>query len=359
MSSYVVVAAALLVFVVVVVAAIKNLGKGKLPPSPPSLPFVGHLHLVGELPHRSLDALHRRYGSDGGLMFLRLGRAGALVVSTAAAAADLYRGHDLAFASRPPSHSAERLFYGGRNMSFAPLGDAWRRTKKLAVAHLLSPRRAAEAARAVQLRELLYAYTNGVITRVAAGGSGATAERFRKMMADTSELLAGFQWVDRLPEAAGWAARKLTGLNKKLDDMADESDRFLGEILAAHDDEKAEGEEEDFVDVLLRLRRQGAAAAGGLELAEDNVKAIIKVTKKIHHFLKIYPLSSIECPSFVLQKPRVLNAICRDERKTEQNLLKFKIFKSQYSELFLSATVPGDKPTWQVKDYGGKYTVQN
>lgn len=144
MSSYVVVAAALLVFVVVVVAAIKNLGKGKLPPSPPSLPFVGHLHLVGELPHRSLDALHRRYGSDGGLMFLRLGRAGALVVSTAAAAADLYRGHDLAFASRPPSHSAERLFYGGRNMSFAPLGDAWRRTKKLAVAHLLSlaaPRR--------------------------------------------------------------------------------------------------------------------------------------------------------------------------------------------------------------------------
>lgn len=194
---------------------------------------------------------------------------------------------------------------------------------------------------------------------MAAGGSGATAERFRKMMADTSELLAGFQWVDRLPEAAGWAARKLTGLNKKLDDMADESDRFLGEILAAHDDEKAEGEEEDFVDVLLRLRRQGAAAAGGLELAEDNVKAIIKVTKKIHHFLKIYPLSSIECPSFVLQKPRVLNAICRDERKTEQNLLKFKIFKSQYSELFLSATVPGDKPTWQVKDYGGKYTVQN
>uniref|UniRef100_A0A0E0M3R1 Cytochrome P450 n=1 Tax=Oryza punctata TaxID=4537 RepID=A0A0E0M3R1_ORYPU len=297
MPSYVVLAAALLV--VVVVAAIKNLGKGKLPPSPPSLPFVGHLHLVGELPHRSLDALHRRYGSDGGLLFLRLGRAGALVVSTAAAAADLYKNHDLVFASRPPSYSAEKLFYGGRNMSFAPLGDAWRRTKKLAMAHLLSPRRAAsfaaparaaeaaalvararraaEARRAVQLRELMYVYTNGVITRVAASGSGATAERFRKMMADTSELLAGFQWVDRLPVAAGWAARKLTGLNKKLDDMADESDRFLGEILAAHDDEKAEGEEEDFVDVLLRLRRQGAAAAAGsLELAEDNIKAIIK-----------------------------------------------------------------------------------
>ncbi|KAF0924382.1 hypothetical protein E2562_010057 [Oryza meyeriana var. granulata] len=296
-SLYVAFPAALLL---VVVFAINNHRRGKLPPSPPSLPFVGHLQLVGELPHRSLDALYRRYGSEGGLLFLRLGRAGALVVSTATAAADLYKNHDLAFASRPPSYSAEKLFYGERNMSFAPNGDGWRRTKKLAVAHLLSPRRAAsfaparaaeaaalvararraaEAGQAVQLRELMYVYTNGVITRVAAGGSGATAERFRKMMADTSELLAGFQWVDLLPEAARWVARKLTGLNKKLDDMAEESDRFLSEIMAAHDEEKAEGEEEDFVDVLLRLRRQGAAA--GLELAEDNIKAIIKVTNAL------------------------------------------------------------------------------
>ncbi|KAG8050467.1 hypothetical protein GUJ93_ZPchr0009g886 [Zizania palustris] len=55
--------------------------------------------------------------------------------------------------------------------------------------------------------------------------------------------------------------------------MAEESDRLLTEIVAAHDDEKAEGDEDDFVDVLLRLRRQGA---GGLELTEDHIKAIIK-----------------------------------------------------------------------------------
>uniref|UniRef100_A0A0D9XFY1 Cytochrome P450 n=1 Tax=Leersia perrieri TaxID=77586 RepID=A0A0D9XFY1_9ORYZ len=207
-SSYVALAAALLV-AVVVFAAIKSHGKGKLPPSPPSLPFIGHLHLIGDLPHRSLDALHRRYGGGGGgLMSLRLGGAGVL---------------------------------------------------------------------AVQLRELLYAYANGVITRVAAGGGGATAERFRRMVVDTSELLAGFQWVDRLPAAAAWAARMVTGLDKKLDDMAEDSDRFLSEIMAAHDEEKEEGEEEDFVDVLLRLRREGAAAGGvGVELAEDDIKGIIK-----------------------------------------------------------------------------------
>ncbi|KAG8050468.1 hypothetical protein GUJ93_ZPchr0009g2222 [Zizania palustris] len=139
-------------------------------------------------------------GSDGGLMFLRLGPTGALVVSSAAAAADLFKHHDLAFASRPPNCTAERLFYGDRNISFAPYGDGWRRAKKLAVVHLLSTRRAAssaparaaeaaglvararraaEAGQAVPLRPLLYGYTNGVITRVAASGSGETAERWR------------------------------------------------------------------------------------------------------------------------------------------------------------------------------------
>lgn len=297
MSPYIAIVAALLV--AVVFAIIKNHGSGKLPPSPPSLPFIGHLHLTGRLPHRSLDALHRRYGS---LLFLRLGRAGALVVSTAEAAADMFKNHDHAFASRPPSAAAEKLFYGARNISFAPYGDGWRRAKKLAVVHLLSPRRAAsfaparaaEAAalvarvrpaaatgQAVLLRELLYSYTNAVVTRVAAGSGsgGATAERFRKMMADTSVLIAGFQGVDLLPAAVGWVVRRVTGLDRKLDDMAEESDRFLSEIVEGHTEEKAEGEEEDFVDVLLRLRKEGTS---GLDLTEDHIKAIVKVTKIPH-----------------------------------------------------------------------------
>jgi hypothetical protein len=57
-------------------------GAAKLPPS---LPLLGHLHLIGCLPHRSLHALHLRGGSDGGLLPLQLGRRRDLVASTAAA----------------------------------------------------------------------------------------------------------------------------------------------------------------------------------------------------------------------------------------------------------------------------------
>ncbi|CAD6225226.1 unnamed protein product [Miscanthus lutarioriparius] len=226
--------------------------RSKLPPSPSSLPLVGHLHLIGRLPHRSLHELHLRYGGDGGLLLLQLGRRRTLIVSTAAAAADLFRNHDLAFSSRPYNAAAHKQTYGSRNISFWPYGDHWRRAKKVAVVHLLSQRRvdafapvrqaeaaalvartrrAAEAGEAVQLKELLYGYTNSVVTRAAAGTAGTTAERLRQLLSHTATLLAGFQADDVLPDAAARVFRWATGLEKKIDDMNAGWDRFLSEIL--------------------------------------------------------------------------------------------------------------------------------
>ncbi|PAN13493.1 hypothetical protein PAHAL_2G342000 [Panicum hallii] len=295
MSPYVLAAAAavLIVFLYVV----KNRRRGKLPPSPPSLPLIGHLHLIGHLAHRSLHDLQLRYGGSGGLLFLQLGRRRTLVVSTAAAAADLFRNHDLAFASRPRSVAAEKLTYGCSNVSFAPYGENWRRGKKIAVVHLLSPRRvesfapvraaevaalvsrtrrAAEAGEAVELRELLYGYTNAVITRAATGAAGATAEKMKQLMGNSEALMAGFQPEDVLPDTPARFVRWATGLDRKIDDMAEAWDRFLSEIVAAHKEKGTDGageEDEDFLDVLLRLREEGA---DGLELTDDRIKSIIE-----------------------------------------------------------------------------------
>ena len=221
------------------------------------------------------------------------------MVSTAAAAADLFRNHDLAFASRPRSVAADRLMYGCRNVSFAPYGEDWRRGKKAAVVHLLSPRRvasfapvraaeaaaliararrAAEAREAVELRELLYGYTNAVVTRAATGAAGATVERLKQLIGSTAPLVAGLQPEDVLPDAPARFVRWATGLDKMLDDRAEAWDRFLSEILAAHQEKGAgsagEEEDEDFLDVLLRLRREGA---DGLEFTDDRIKAMVKV----------------------------------------------------------------------------------
>ncbi|XP_051189013.1 cytochrome P450 736A117 [Lolium perenne] len=288
--------AVLLVFCYVIKKA--RASNRKLPPSPPRLPLLGHLHLLGRLPHRSLRELHARYGTDGGLLLLQLGRRRTLVVSTAAAAADLYRNHDLAFASRMPSAAVSKLTYGCNSISFAPHGDAWRRSKKMAVIHLLSPRRAdsfapvraAEAAAlvagirremaaasgdgAVELRELLYEYSNAVVTRATTGAAGATAERIKRLLGNSAAFMSGLQAEDVMPQAAAKVVRWATGFEKKLDGEVEAWDEFLSEIVAEHM-EKGDGgpREEDFLDVLLRLREEGAA---GFELTDDYIKSIVK-----------------------------------------------------------------------------------
>ncbi|CAN6166708.1 unnamed protein product [Urochloa humidicola] len=297
-----VLAVALLLGFLYTVVKNRRSSSSKLPPSPSwRLPLLGHLHLIGRLPHRSLHDIHLRYGRDTGLLLLQLGRRRTLVVSTAAAAADLFKHHDLAFSSRPHSPAAHKQTYGSRNVSFAPYGDHWRQAKRVVVVHLLSARRvdafapvraaeaaalasraccAAEAGEAVEVRELVYGYTNAVVTRAAAGVAGATAERIRRLMAESETLVAaGFQADGVLPDAAAAVFRRVTGLEKKIDDMVDDWDRFLSEIIAEHEQRPPAqgGGGGDIVDVLLQLRREEGAAAGkGFELTDDGIKAIIK-----------------------------------------------------------------------------------
>lgn len=301
MSPFALAVALLLCFLYVVVK--NHRSQSKLPPSPAwSLPLLGHLHLIGRLPHRSLHELHLRYGGGGGgLLLLQLGRRRTLVVSTAAAAADLFKNHDLAFSSRPHNAAAHKQTYGSRNVSFAPYGDHWRQAKRVVVVHLLSARRveafapvraaeaaalvsrarrAAEAGEAVELKELVYGYTNAVVTRAAAGATGETAGRMRRLLAHSATLVAGFQADDLLPDAAARVLRRVTGLEKKIDDQNEDWDRFLSEILSEHEHKhKASkpGQGGDIVDVLLQLREEEEGAKG-LELTDDGIKAITKVT---------------------------------------------------------------------------------
>jgi hypothetical protein len=112
----------------------------QLPLSPPGLPIIGHLLLVGDRPHvsfRDLAAKHDDRGG-GGLMLLRLGTVPNLVVSSARAAQAILRTHDHFFASRPASLLFDDLVYGSSNVAFAPYGEHWRQVRKLVTTHLLT-----------------------------------------------------------------------------------------------------------------------------------------------------------------------------------------------------------------------------
>nr|CAD1819465.1 unnamed protein product [Ananas comosus var. bracteatus] len=81
-------------------ASAKNNNK-KLPPSPPSLPIIGHLHLVKRPLHHGLATISARYGP---VLLLRFGSRRVLVVSSRAAAEQCFStDNDVAFANRPGS----------------------------------------------------------------------------------------------------------------------------------------------------------------------------------------------------------------------------------------------------------------
>lgn len=109
-------------------------------PSPPNrLPVIGHMHLMGALPHVSLAALAAKHGPD--LMLLRLGAVPTLVASSPRAAEAILRTHDLVFASRPRSMVADIIVYGQSDSCYGPYGDHFRKVRKLITVHLLSSKK--------------------------------------------------------------------------------------------------------------------------------------------------------------------------------------------------------------------------
>jgi len=109
----------------------------KLPSPPSRLPIIGHLHLVGPLPHISLRDLSAKHGRDG-LMLLHLGAVPTLIVSSPSAAQAVLRTQDHIFASRAYSPVTDILFYGSTDVVFSPYGEHWRQVKKIVTTHLLT-----------------------------------------------------------------------------------------------------------------------------------------------------------------------------------------------------------------------------
>uniref|UniRef100_A0A804M4E4 Uncharacterized protein n=1 Tax=Zea mays TaxID=4577 RepID=A0A804M4E4_MAIZE len=92
----------------------KGNGKGKgtqrLPPSPPAVPFLGHLHLVKTPFHEALAGLAARHGP---VFSMRMGSRRALVVSSPECAKECFTEHDVVFANRPRFATQDLVSFGG------------------------------------------------------------------------------------------------------------------------------------------------------------------------------------------------------------------------------------------------------
>ncbi|TVU15358.1 hypothetical protein EJB05_38876, partial [Eragrostis curvula] len=274
----------------------KQQGGHDPPPSPPALPILVHLHLVGSLPHISLGRLAQKHGY--GLMLLRLGAMPVLVVSSPRAAEAVLRTHDHVFASRPHSVVAEVVLYGPSDVGLAPYGDYWRQTRKLVTTHLLSAKKvrsfrlareeevslvlarigeAAAVGAVVDVSELIWSFMNDLACRAVMGksfrGEGWN-KQFQDLVAITSPLVAGFNAEEFFPFLARFGViskmvrTKSERLRRRWDELLDRliQDREVKYEHGASARVPKDGD--DFIHELLSVREEYG-------LTREQMKAIL------------------------------------------------------------------------------------
>ncbi|CAL5041761.1 unnamed protein product [Urochloa decumbens] len=259
------------------------------PPGPWRLPVIGSLpHLVGALPHRAMRDLSRRHGP---LMLLRLGELPVVVASSPAAAREVMRTHDAAFASRPRTATLRELTRDGLGVAFAPHGEHWRQLRKLCVSELLSARRVRSlrrgreaeaanlvasvaslsspspapptppgAARPVNVSALLARYVTDAIVRAVVGDRIGDRDAFLEKLDEGVKVAAGFSLADAFPSSR--LARALSGAARRARAHHSEMTRLMDGVIEEHAQRRAAAgagndEEEDLLDVLLRVRKDG------------------------------------------------------------------------------------------------------
>ncbi|XWS47865.1 hypothetical protein CRYUN_Cryun13aG0022200 [Craigia yunnanensis] len=286
--------------------AAANNNKSLQLPSPPMLPILGNLHQLGRYPHISLSSLAQRYGP---LMMLRFGSMPVLVISSADAAREIMKTHDLIFSNRPIFGAGEKLLYHGKNLSTAQYGEYWRQMRSISVLHLLSNKRVQSfktvreeeidlfidkikessfLSLQVDLSEMFVTLTNDVICRVAFGrkygGEDEGDKNFREVL-EFFFLLGSFNVGTFIPWLS-WI-NLVNGIHFKVDRVAKWFDTFLDKVIDEHTDDRkrsmrgGEGsstvenddKNKDFVDVLLGIQKDNDIA--GFSLERDGIKGLI------------------------------------------------------------------------------------
>ncbi|CAL4970937.1 unnamed protein product [Urochloa decumbens] len=272
----------------------------RLPPGPWALPVIGHLHHLaagGALPHRALRDLARRHGA---LMSLRLGELPVVVASSPAAAREVMRTHDGAFASRPMSPMQELAYQGSHGVIFAPYGEGWRQLRKICALELLSARRVAsfrsvredEAGRLlrsvadaaapgsppvpVNLSEMVAAFVADSTVRAIIGSRCSRRDEYLRMLQEGLKIVPGMTLPDLFPSSR--LARLVSRAPAQIERHRDGMREFIDAIITEHRERRKSGEdggdeeEEDLLDVLLRLQKE---ADSQYPLTTENIKTVM------------------------------------------------------------------------------------
>ncbi|XP_004511998.1 cytochrome P450 71D8-like [Cicer arietinum] len=269
----------------------------KLPPGPRKLPLIGNLHQLAmskKLPHYALKELSHKYGP---LMHLQLGEISTVIVSSPKLAKEVMKTHDVAFANRPKLLSPEIMAYGSKDIVFSPYGDYWRQMRKICVLELLNAKRVQSFSyiredetnkfiksiqssidTTINLTSRILSMVSSTISRAAFGDKSKDQDEFVDLVRKVVELSGGFDVDDLFPSMK--FLHVITGMRPKLEKIHKRADTIMGNIVRQHEENRGRPKEdnnidvqnEDLVDVLLRVQQSGSL---DVQITTNNIKAVI------------------------------------------------------------------------------------
>ncbi|KAK3435617.1 hypothetical protein EUGRSUZ_C00341 [Eucalyptus grandis] len=216
----------------------------RLPPSPPSLPIIGHLHLVKEPLHRFLHDLSLQHGP---VFFLRFGSRKTVVVSSLPAVEECFTEKDVTFANRPRLLLGKLLAYDYSTLGSSPYGDYWRNLRRFTAVEMFSARPLADYSAVrkdrewlkVDMRQRLLDLTLNVMMRMIAGksyfGTDQVPEEgmeFMEIMREFSQLFGSAGYIGDFIPVLWWA--DFHGVKKKMKSVMRKADVFFQQLVDEH-----------------------------------------------------------------------------------------------------------------------------
>ncbi|CAI0375902.1 unnamed protein product [Linum tenue] len=264
-----------------------------LPPGPWKLPLIGNLHQViisGSLPHHFFRDAAAKFGD---IFHLRLGQVSAVIVTSPAAAAQVFKVHEPSLLTRPFCLAVDVLTPTG--LFATNYGAYWRQMRRICAAELLSPRRvqslswareqtawemvdsissSAKKTNPVNLSEMIFAVTNNTTSLAAFGRKCGDSEEFVRLLKRAVVLSGGFELPDLFPTLKFLRWKGLSWARAELERIKLKFDMILGEIIEEHKIKKSKNftKEEDLVDVLLKIQEDGNL---DVQITTRDIKSII------------------------------------------------------------------------------------
>ncbi|KAI8003326.1 Cytochrome P450 81Q32 [Camellia lanceoleosa] len=250
-----------------------------LPPSPPGLPILGHLHLLKDPLHQTLQAFSDKYGP---IIFLRFGPQKVLVVTSPSAVEECFTKNDIVFANRPRSPAGKHLSYDYTTIAAASYGDLWRNLRRITTLEIFSNTRLERTSgirgeevkfwvnqlkkncgdggySKVNLKSKFFELSFNVITMMIMGkrfyGEGVEdveeAKLFQNLMREHFELANTSNPADIFP-VLRWV--DFFGMEKKFVANAENMDKFLQDLVDKRRRISASTKTKTLIDNLLSLQ---------------------------------------------------------------------------------------------------------